>query len=150
MTRAILALVLAAVVGAETQRSGAASQECTGTGNLPSGAPLCYGGQLLVEKFAIKVVSYEGNSGVVDMEMEGPHTGQCSGAAFHNEENVITIADGNECGLADSEYTVKYCPDQDLFVISIVKPWSVDVVLNSQTCELDGENSYHGKREILP
>ena len=30
----------------------------------------------------------------VDMEMTGPQTGQCTGAAFQNNDNVITIADG--------------------------------------------------------
>ena len=32
----------------------------------------------------------------VDMQMQGPTTGACSGAAFHNDGNDITIADANE------------------------------------------------------
>ncbi|CAE7618380.1 unnamed protein product [Symbiodinium microadriaticum] len=168
MTRLILALVVACAV-AEPQRdepslrgaddliarmssSSGDLPECTGAGDFPSAAPLCYGGQLLVETFAIKVVSYDGASGV-DMEMNGPQTGQCSGAAFHNNDNVITIADEQECGLSGSEYTVRYCPDQDHFIINLVKPWNVDVVLTSQACpsslKQDG-NSEPEKQAILP
>eukprot|EP00913_Durusdinium_trenchii_P034859 g32607.t1 len=51
------------------------------------------------------------------------------------------------CSLGDSEYTVKYCPDQDKFVINIVKPWTVEVlriaynmndkeVLNKAECKI--------------
>ena len=32
----------------------------------------------------------------VDMQMQGPTTGACSGAAFQNDGNDITIADSNE------------------------------------------------------
>ena len=107
--------------------------------------------------------------------MNGPTTGECSGAAFQNNGNDITIADSNECpifmsfyiidiivemdapkkrhqfyptimfitengslpafaavnrlqfvifprcNLGDSEYTVKFCPDQNQFLINIVK-----------------------------
>ncbi|CAL1171198.1 unnamed protein product [Cladocopium goreaui] len=108
--------------------------ECTGDGSFPEGAPLCYGGELLVQKFSIKVLSHDSNGGTVDMQMQGPTTGACSGAAFQNDGNDITIADSNECNLGDSEYTVKFCPDQNQFLINIVKPWRVEVVLENREC----------------
>ncbi|CAJ1347000.1 unnamed protein product [Effrenium voratum] len=112
---------------------------CTGTGTFPEGAPLCYGGQLLVQKFAIKVLSHTATSGVVDMSMKGPTTAACSGAEFESNDNAITITNENGCDLSDSEYTVKYCPDQDHFIINLVKPVNVEVVLDSQSCEADKE-----------
>ncbi|CAE7781605.1 unnamed protein product [Symbiodinium pilosum] len=87
------------------------------------------------------------------MEMTGPQTGQCTGAAFQNNDNVITIADGPGCDLSGSEYTVRYCPDQNGFVINLVKPWNVDVVLSSQACPSEAEraeNSQSEKQAILP
>eukprot|EP00913_Durusdinium_trenchii_P004893 g4542.t1 len=94
--------------------------------------PLCWGGDLLVQTFNIKVNSYDGTSGTVDMEMRGPTSGQCTETPFENNNNEISLGEQHECGLGDSEYTVKYCPDQDQFVIDIVKPWTIEVTLKSQ------------------
>eukprot|EP00434_Breviolum_minutum_P029959 symbB.v1.2.026492.t1/scaffold2650.1/size74032/2 len=82
------------------------------------------------------------------MEMSGPRTGACIGASFHNDNNDITIADSSECNLGDSEYTVKFCPDQNQFLINIVKPWRVNVVLKSENMEkCDGAAN---TKELLP
>ena len=58
-------------------------------GNLPTiqnGSPRCYGGQLLMETFSLKLLNYDGAAGVVDMKAEGPQAGQCDGAAFQNQD----------------------------------------------------------------
>ncbi|CAK9026154.1 unnamed protein product [Durusdinium trenchii] len=122
--------------------------ECTGDGSMPSvsGTPLCWGGDLLVQTFNIKVNSYDGTSGTVDMEMRGPTSGQCTETPFENNNNEISLGEQHECSLGDSEYTVKYCPDQDKFVINIVKPWTVEVTLKRQECGAADER----KKEILP
>ncbi|CAE7239947.1 slc25a42 [Symbiodinium sp. CCMP2592] len=112
--------------------------QCTGEGNLPAG-PVCYGGTLLSETFKIHVVSHDGEVGIVDMKAEGPQEAECDGAQFQNEENVITIENDHGCGLSNYEYSVQYCPDQDNLMINIVKPFSVRMVLESQTCPPAGE-----------
>ncbi|CAK9026155.1 unnamed protein product [Durusdinium trenchii] len=122
--------------------------ECTGEGSMPTvtDTPLCWGGDLLVQTFNIKVNSYDGTSGTVDMEMRGPTSGQCTETPFENNNNEISLGEQHECSLGDSEYTVKYCPDQDKFVINIVKPWTVEVTLKRQECGAADER----KKEILP
>ncbi|CAJ1388679.1 unnamed protein product [Effrenium voratum] len=138
--RVLLTLLLVIDASASDDRHlrGFQDRACTGEGQFPSG-PLCYGGQLLVQTFSIKILRHDGQSGVVDMEMKGPNSAACRGAEFVNEDNQITIANDHGCGLSASEYTVKYCPDQDHFIINLVKPWSVDVVLNSQSCPSNKE-----------
>ena len=86
---------------------------CTGTGGLSQDAPSCYAGQLLVEKFSLHVISYDGSTGIVDMKAEGPTAAECAGAEFENDDNTITIENDHGCGLSDYEYSVRYCPDQD-------------------------------------
>eukprot|EP00438_Fugacium_kawagutii_P020304 Skav220826 [mRNA] locus=scaffold1888:25335:31890:+ [translate_table: standard] len=127
MAVAFFASLVLALVAADPQRPETLSETleqasrnlkgfqdttCTGSGTFPEEAPLCYSGQLLVQQFAIKVLSHDSTGGTVDMEMRGPVTnGACSGAAFVNNENDITVSDSEECNLGDSEYTVKYCGD---------------------------------------
>ncbi|CAE7266403.1 slc25a42 [Symbiodinium sp. KB8] len=75
------------------------------------------------------------------MKAEGPQEAECDGAQFQNEENIITIENDHGCGLSNYEYSVQYCPDQDNLMINIVKPLSVRMVLESQTCPPAGEES---------
>ncbi|CAE7243391.1 unnamed protein product [Symbiodinium natans] len=111
---------------------------CSGTGSLPAG-PVCYGGSILTETFSVHVVSHDGEVGIVDMQATGPETGECQGANFENNDNVITIENDHGCGLGKYEYTVQYCPDQDNLIINLAKPYNVRVVLDSQTCPAAGE-----------
>ena len=50
------------------------------------------------------------------------------------QDNAVTIENEADCGLGSAEYSVRYCPDQDQFVVNIVKPWTVQVALSSQAC----------------
>ncbi|CAE7176127.1 slc25a42, partial [Symbiodinium pilosum] len=111
---------------------------CTGTGSLPDG-PVCYGGSLLSETFNIHVISHDGQVGIVDMKAEGPMAGECEGANFQNNDNVITVENDHGCGLTKYEYTVEYCPDQDHVIVNLAKPYVVRVVLDSQACPAAGE-----------
>lgn len=115
-----------------------AELQCSGSGSIPAG-PVCYGGSLLTETFSIHVVSHDGEVGIVDMKAEGPQTAECEGANFENNDNVITIENDHGCGLTKYDYAVEYCPDQDNLIISMVKPYSVRVVLESQACPAAGE-----------
>ena len=143
MASLLLLLATPFLVAADGNLRGFFDTTCTGKGTFPEGAPLCYGGQLLVQKFSIKVLSHTDSSGVVDMSMKGPTTAACAGAEFVSNNNAISITNENGCDLSDSEYTVKYCPDQDHFIINLVKPVEVEVVLNSQSCD-------EGEKEFVP
>ena len=59
---------------------------CRNLPTIESGRPRCYGGQLLMETFSLKLLNYDGSTGVVDMKAEGPQAGQCDGAAFQNQD----------------------------------------------------------------
>ncbi|CAE7700090.1 unnamed protein product [Symbiodinium sp. CCMP2592] len=117
----MLFLVLPCLVAAEPQSLRGADVPrklfddvaCTGSGGLSQDAPSCYGGQVLVESFSLHVLSYDGSTGIVDMKAEGPQTAECEGAEFQNDDNAITIENDHGCGLANYEYSVRYCPDQD-------------------------------------
>eukprot|EP00439_Symbiodinium_sp_Y106_P023391 s448_g2.t2 len=111
---------------------------CTGTGSIPAG-PVCYGGSILTETFSVHVISHDGDVGIVDMKAVGPQSAECEGAQFQNDNNVISIENDHGCGLTNYEYSVEYCPDQDHLIINLVKPYSVRVVLDSQTCPAAGE-----------
>mmetsp|Transcript_12984 Transcript_12984/g.22612 ORF Transcript_12984/g.22612 Transcript_12984/m.22612 type:complete len:139 (+) Transcript_12984:84-500(+) len=126
----LLALANGSLRGSEPQ--------CSGTGAIPVG-PVCYGGSIFTETFAVNVVSHDGQVGIVDMKAVGPAEAECAGAQFQNTDNMITIENDHGCGLANYEYTVEYCPDQDNLIINLVKPYSVRVVLDSQTCPEAGE-----------
>ncbi|CAE7042254.1 stt3 [Symbiodinium natans] len=139
MARALIFMILPFLAAADTNslRGTKTLMACSGEGNLPTienGSPRCYGGQLLMETFSLKVLSFDGSTGVVDMKAEGPQAGQCDGAAFQNQDNAVTIENEADCGLGSAEYSVRYCPDQDQFVVNIVKPWTVQVALSSQAC----------------
>ncbi|CAE7937274.1 NLRC3 [Symbiodinium sp. KB8] len=112
---------------------------CTGNGGLAENSPSCYGGQFLVEKFSLHVLSYDGSTGIVDMKAEGPQSAECDGAEFQSDDNMITIENDQGCGLSNYEYTVRYCPDQDHVIVNLVKPYNARVVLQSQTCPSAGE-----------
>ncbi|CAE7636983.1 unnamed protein product [Symbiodinium sp. CCMP2456] len=132
----MLFLVLPCLVAADPQslRGSVDDVACTGSGGLSQDAPSCYGGQVLVESFSLHVLSYDGSTGIVDMKAEGPQTAECEGAEFQNDDNAITIENDHGCGLANYEYSVRYCPDQDHVIINLVKPYDMRVVLQSQTC----------------
>ncbi|CAE7939275.1 unnamed protein product, partial [Symbiodinium necroappetens] len=143
----MLFLVLPCLVAAEPQslrgsdvpRKLFDEVACTGSGGLSQDAPSCYGGQVLVESFSLHVLSYDGSTGIVDMKAEGPQTAECEGAEFQNDDNAITIENDHGCGLANYEYSVRYCPDQDHVIINLVKPYDMRVVLQSRTCPGAGE-----------
>ncbi|CAE7168692.1 slc25a42, partial [Symbiodinium pilosum] len=101
------------------------------SGSLPAG-PICYGGTLLTETFSIHVISHDGEVGVVDMKAVGPMAGECDGANFQNNDNVITVDNDHGCGLASYEYT-------DHVIVNLVKPYAVSMVLESQACPAAGE-----------
>ena len=110
---------------------------CSGKGNFGGegtlSAPICYGGQLLLETFSIKVLSFDGKNGVVDMEAKGPESGVCIGAEFQTTENMVTFENQPSC-LGGSEYSVRFCPDQNHFIVNVMKPVNAEVVLASQPC----------------
>mmetsp|Transcript_16970 Transcript_16970/g.38284 ORF Transcript_16970/g.38284 Transcript_16970/m.38284 type:complete len:139 (-) Transcript_16970:128-544(-) len=137
MARAMIFLALP-MLAAAAPGLRAGQLACSGEGNIPAG-PVCYGGAVLTETFSIHVVSHDGKVGIVDMKAEGPQEAECDGASFENTDNVITIENDHGCGLSNYEYTVEYCPDQDNLIINLVKPYSVRVVLDSQTCPEAGE-----------
>eukprot|EP00437_Effrenium_voratum_P018146 CAMPEP_0181445050 /NCGR_PEP_ID=MMETSP1110-20121109/25389_1 /TAXON_ID=174948 /ORGANISM="Symbiodinium sp., Strain CCMP421" /LENGTH=142 /DNA_ID=CAMNT_0023569085 /DNA_START=88 /DNA_END=516 /DNA_ORIENTATION=- len=135
----LLALPLLAAAGPAGVRGGIIEgPACTGTGNIPAG-PVCYGGSILTETFSVHVISHDGDVGIVDMKAVGPQSAECEGAQFQNDNNVISIENDHGCGLTNYEYSVEYCPDQDHLIINLVKPYSVRVVLDSQTCPAAGE-----------
>ncbi|CAE7316892.1 unnamed protein product [Symbiodinium natans] len=123
-----------ALRGADVPRKLFDDVACTGSGGLSQDSPSCYGGQVLVESFSLHVLSYDGSTGIVDLKAEGPQAAECAGATFQNDDNAITIENDNGCGLANYEYSVRYCPDQDYVIVNLVKPYAVRVVLQSQTC----------------
>ncbi|CAE7922416.1 STT3 [Symbiodinium sp. KB8] len=138
MRAIFFALPLAA---AEPQSLRGAFDEvaCSGNGGLAEHTPSCYGGQFLVEKFSLHVLSYDGSTGIVDMKAEGPQSAECDGAEFQSDDNMITIENDQGCGLGNYEYSVRYCPDQDHVIVNLVKPYNARVVLQSQTCPSAGE-----------
>ncbi|CAK8998392.1 unnamed protein product [Durusdinium trenchii] len=110
---------------------------CTGTGSLSSEGPSCYGGNILGQSYALEVTNFDGSSGVVNMHADGAAiTGECHGAEFHSNENIITVENYNGCllGALKAEYKVHYCPDQDYVIVNVLKPFDVRVVLPSQSC----------------
>ncbi|CAE6915762.1 unnamed protein product [Symbiodinium sp. KB8] len=125
------------LVAAEPQSLRGAFDEvaCTGNGGLAENSPSCYGGQFLVEKFSLHVLSYDGSTGIVDMKAEGPQSAECDGAEFQSDDNMITIENDQGCGLSNYEYTVRYCPDQDHVIVNLVKPYNARVILQSQACQ---------------
>mmetsp|Transcript_15753 Transcript_15753/g.37431 ORF Transcript_15753/g.37431 Transcript_15753/m.37431 type:complete len:140 (+) Transcript_15753:67-486(+) len=135
--RILSALALPLLASAGSSLRGSESQ-CSGDGSLPEG-PVCFGGTLLTQTFAIHVVSHDGAVGIVDMKAEGPQSAECQGAQFQNDANVITIENDHGCGLSNYEYSVAYCPDQDNLVVNLVKPFSVRMALERQACPDAGE-----------
>jgi len=115
-------------------RKLAAQEDCTGSGILPAGKDLCYEGQLLVETFKVKVLDNDGSSGSLNMQAIGPLAGQCDGVAFQMSGSQVTANDLSSCGIQGAEYDVKYCSDQDQFVVQITKPMTLDVVLARGSC----------------
>eukprot|EP00913_Durusdinium_trenchii_P016054 g15089.t1 len=85
---------------------------CTGAGSLPQ-TPACYEGSLLTNSFSIKVVSVDGDVGIVDLKAVGSSSQQCDGVDFQNSAGSITVENDPGCGLSDYDYSVKYCSDQD-------------------------------------
>eukprot|EP00438_Fugacium_kawagutii_P001053 Skav236287 [mRNA] locus=scaffold2529:137417:151389:+ [translate_table: standard] len=116
------------------RKVAALSQDCSGSGALPAGADLCYEGQLLVENFFVKVRNNNGQSGSLDMKAVGPMAGQCDGVDFQMSGNQVKAKDLSSCGLASVQYDVKFCSDQDQFVVQIIKPMALDVVLARGKC----------------
>lgn len=117
-------------------RKLASAEACTGSGILPTGADLCYQGQLLVETFKVKVLNSKGQSGSMDMQAIGPIAGQCDGVNFEISGQQVTAADLSSCGIQNVQYDVKYCSEQDQFVVQIIKPMALDVVLTRGSCGL--------------
>eukprot|EP00439_Symbiodinium_sp_Y106_P044321 s448_g5.t1 len=126
----VFALALSLIASASASLRGSELQ-CSGEGNLPAG-PVCFGGTLLTQTFNIHVVSHDGAVGIVDLKAEGPQSAECDGAQFQNDANVITIENDHGCGLAKYEYT-------DNLVVNLVKPYSIRMVLESQSCPAAGE-----------
>ena len=89
----------------------------------------------------MKVTSFDGATGLVDLKAAGSFTtGQCDGAAFQSEDNQVTIENAADCGLGlgSAEYTIQYCPTEDQILVNIVKPWVVQLALTSQECPTAG------------
>ncbi|OLQ15258.1 hypothetical protein AK812_SmicGene512 [Symbiodinium microadriaticum] len=94
----------------------------------------------------------DGEVGIVDMKAFGMKTG-----ALRNDHgcSLASVPGYFKGGLSNYEYSVQYCPDQacgfngyrfslgpeDNLMINIVKPLSVRMVLESQTCPPAGEES---------
>lgn len=116
------------------RKLAASAEACTGSGILPSGADLCYQGQLLVETFKVKVLNSKGQSGAMDMQAVGPIAGKCDGVDFEISGQQVTAKDLSTCGIQGAEYDVKYCSDQDQFVVQIIKPMALDVTLARGSC----------------
>lgn len=113
---------------------------CSGSGTLPREAPACFGGNVLTNWYEIKVVSVDGNAGIVDLQAKGPLPASCLGARFENAAGAISITTDDTCGLSNYEYTVNYCSAQDKLIVNIIKPYNVKVVLPATTCPpSDGE-----------
>ena len=142
MARAMFPIALLACPFVAASSSSLRGAGCSGEGLLGGlspgssettlSAPICYGGQLLLETFSIKVLSFDGKHGVVDMKAVGPQSGECIGSEFQTNDNKVTI-DDKGC-LGDSEYEVRYCPDQDHFIVKVEKPVEAEVILASQPC----------------
>eukprot|EP00933_Yihiella_yeosuensis_P037622 TRINITY_DN31618_c1_g1_i2.p1 TRINITY_DN31618_c1_g1~~TRINITY_DN31618_c1_g1_i2.p1 ORF type:complete len:194 (+),score=47.45 TRINITY_DN31618_c1_g1_i2:128-709(+) len=114
---------------------GFAKQECTGQADLPSSSsPLCYEGSLLVETLGVKILDYSKGAGSVDLLAKGPKPGSCSKAAFTKSGEVLSIADAASCGFGSAEFTVNYCPDQDVMMLNIAKPLPLSLVLKRVEC----------------
>ncbi|CAE7824500.1 unnamed protein product [Symbiodinium sp. CCMP2592] len=108
---------------------------CSGTGELPSSDDLCYTGAFLVEKFFVKLSKQTATSGSVDLQAVGPKTTTCNGAQFQQSGSDITVEDTTDCGLVPgTDYTVKYCSNQDEIVVHMLKPMDVSVVLSRTPC----------------
>ena len=137
--RAIFFVLPLAAAEPQSLRGAFDEVACSGNGGLAEHTPSCYGGQFLVEKFSLHVLSYDGSTGIVDMKAEGPQSAECDGAEFQSDDNMITIENDQGCGLGNYEYSVRYCPDQDHVIVNLVKPYNARVVLQSQTCPSAGE-----------
>ncbi|CAK9041036.1 Uncharacterized protein SCF082_LOCUS23762 [Durusdinium trenchii] len=111
----------------------ATGTECTGTGKLPT-TKKCYEGNLLVETFKVELLESDGTSGSLDMEAIGPLSGKCEGVSFQMDGMQLSASNLASCGITGAEYDVKYCSDQDEFVVQITKPMQLDVVLQSHAC----------------
>jgi len=111
---------------------------CSGSGAMPQ-APACFGGKILSNTYQIKVVSVDGDTGVVDLKAVGALQAECDGAQFQNTHGEITVENDETCGLSGYEYMVHYCSDQDKLIVDIYKPYSVKVVLSGTTCPDAGE-----------
>ncbi|CAK9041072.1 unnamed protein product [Durusdinium trenchii] len=109
-------------------------EECTGSANLPTDSDLCYEGNLLVETFKVQVLQSTGTSGSLDMEAVGPLSGKCEGVSFQMEATQLSASNLDSCGINGAEYNVKYCSDQDEFVVQITKPMQLDVTLKRTSC----------------
>lgn len=108
---------------------------CSGAGELPSSDDLCYTGSFLVEKFFVKLSKQTATSGSVDLQAVGPKTTTCNGAQFQQSGSDITVEDTTDCGLVPgTDYTVKYCSNQDEIVVHMLKPMDVSVVLSRTPC----------------
>ena len=65
----------------------------------------------------------------------GPKTTTCNGAQFQQSGSDITVEDTADCGLVPgTDYTVKYCSNQDEIVVHMLKPMDVSVVLSRTPC----------------
>ncbi|CAK9034113.1 unnamed protein product [Durusdinium trenchii] len=104
-------------------------------------AEACYEGSLLTNSFSIKVVSVDGDVGIVDLKAVGSSSQQCDGVDFQNSAGSITVENDPGCGLSDYDYSVKYCSDQDKLMVRLVKPdaYDVTVTLENHKCPDGGE-----------
>ncbi|CAE7781010.1 unnamed protein product [Symbiodinium sp. CCMP2456] len=108
---------------------------CSGAGELPSSDDLCYTGSFLVEKFFVKLSKQTATSGSVDLQAVGPKATTCNGAQYQQSGSDITVEDTTDCGLVPgTDYTVKYCSNQDEIVVHMLKPMDVSVVLSRTPC----------------
>lgn len=125
--------------------ASSAQEACTGSG-MPTGADLCYEGQLLVETFKVQVLDSKGQSGSMDMQAIGPIAGKCDGVDFEISGQQVTAKDLSSCGIQGAQYDVKYCSDQDQFVVQIIKPMALDVILTRGSCAsfVQMPSAHHG------
>ncbi|CAJ1371552.1 unnamed protein product [Effrenium voratum] len=130
-------LALADFANEQTDQSfqlAAQMEDDCSSGELPSDGELCYEGTLLVETFSVKVLKSAGSSGTLDMSAVGPIAGHCKNAGFEMTGNDVTVDGLETCGITGAEYKVKYCANTDRLVVKVMKPMTIDVVLNRTKC----------------
>mmetsp|Transcript_1445 Transcript_1445/g.1964 ORF Transcript_1445/g.1964 Transcript_1445/m.1964 type:complete len:175 (-) Transcript_1445:3-527(-) len=108
---------------------------CTGTADPPAATPYCYTGGELGETVMLKVTSYGGGQGTVDVSGSGLQTIDCKGKPFKKDGQTLS-GDWTDCVKAPiSIKTIQYCSDQNQVVVNcMVGPVPAATPLTSAAC----------------